>query len=215
MGDFNIAHTRLDLRNWRTSKTPVGFLPEERDWFESILGPRTLVDVVRGLHPDTDGPYSWWSWMGNAFNNDVGWRIDYHLATPALAKAAIAGGTDRADSYEARMSDHAPVVVDYLTERLEVAQDLGAGDVLDAGVGPVRVPVAVDQLGADAFCEVGAGGQPDREAQFLWQQVGQVRRWTPPGAVPRGSRPPTAASAGAALLRSPGPPGRHARRVVR
>jgi exodeoxyribonuclease-3 len=51
--------------------------------------------------------------MGNAFNNDVGWRIDYHLATPALAKAAIAGGTDRADSYEARMSDHAPVVVDY------------------------------------------------------------------------------------------------------
>ncbi|HEY3546761.1 MAG TPA: exodeoxyribonuclease III [Propionicimonas sp.] len=114
MGDFNIAHTRLDLRNWRTNGTAVGFLPEERDWFASILGPRTLVDVVRGLHPDTEGPYSWWSWMGNAFNNDVGWRIDYHLATPGLAKAAIAGGTDRADSYEARLSDHAPVVVDYL-----------------------------------------------------------------------------------------------------
>ena len=114
MGDFNIAHTRLDLRNWRTSRNAVGFLPEERDWFASILGPRTLVDVVRGLYPDTDGPYSWWSWMGNAFNNDVGWRIDYHLATPALARAAIAAGTDRADSYEARMSDHAPVVVDYL-----------------------------------------------------------------------------------------------------
>ncbi len=114
MGDFNIAHTRLDLRNWRTNSSAVGFLPEERDWFASILGPRTLVDVVRGLHPDTEGPYTWWSWMGNAFNNDVGWRIDYHLATPGLAKAAIAGGADRAESYEARMSDHAPVVVDYL-----------------------------------------------------------------------------------------------------
>ena len=113
MGDFNIAHTRLDLRNWRTSNAAVGFLPQERDWFASILGPRTLMDVVRELHPDTDGPYSWWSWMGNAFNNDVGWRIDYHLATPALARAAITGGTDRAATYEARMSDHAPVVVDY------------------------------------------------------------------------------------------------------
>ncbi len=114
MGDFNIAHTRLDLRNWRTNSSAVGFLPEERDWFASILGPRTLVDVVRALHPEVDGPYSWWSWMGNAFNNDVGWRIDYHLATPTLAKATISGGTDRADTYEARMSDHAPVVVDYL-----------------------------------------------------------------------------------------------------
>jgi exodeoxyribonuclease-3 len=113
MGDFNIAHTRNDLRNWRGNSRSVGFLPEEREWFASLLGPRTLVDVVRRLHPDVDGPYSWWSWMGNAFTNDVGWRIDYHLATPELAGAATSGGTDRAASYEARMSDHAPVVVDY------------------------------------------------------------------------------------------------------
>jgi exodeoxyribonuclease-3 len=113
MGDFNIAHSRLDLRNWRSNQAAVGFLPEEREWFGSILGPRTLVDVVRRLHPDADGPYSWWSWMGNSFNNDVGWRIDYQLTTPELAKAATGGGTDRAESYEARMSDHAPVVVDY------------------------------------------------------------------------------------------------------
>ncbi|MCA0295182.1 MAG: exodeoxyribonuclease III [Actinobacteria bacterium] len=113
MGDFNIAHTRLDLRNWSANQRNVGFLPEERAWFASILGPRTLVDVVRTLHPDEPGPYSWWSWMGNAFTNDVGWRIDYHLATPGLARAALSGGTDRADSYEARLSDHAPVVVDY------------------------------------------------------------------------------------------------------
>ena len=113
MGDLNIAHTRQDLRNWRSNKANVGFLPEERAWFDSILGPRTLVDVVRRLHPDAEGPYSWWSWMGNAFTNDTGWRIDYHLATPALARAARTGGTDRPLSYEARLSDHAPVVVDY------------------------------------------------------------------------------------------------------
>ena len=113
MGDLNIAHTRQDLRNWRSNQANVGFLPEERAWFDSILGPRTLVDVVRRLHPDAEGPYSWWSWMGNAFTNDTGWRIDYHLATPALARAARTGGTDRPLSYEARLSDHAPVVVDY------------------------------------------------------------------------------------------------------
>lgn len=113
MGDVNIAHARLDLRNWRSNQKNVGFLPEEREWLDSVLGPRTLVDVVRSLHPGVEGPYSWWSWMGNAFTNDVGWRIDYQLATPGLARAAVAGGTDRADSYEARLSDHAPVVVDY------------------------------------------------------------------------------------------------------
>lgn len=114
MGDFNIAHTRYDLRNWRSNQRSIGFLPEERAWFASVLGPRTLVDVVRRLHPEAEGPYSWWSWMGNAFTNDVGWRIDYQLATPGLAAAAVSAGTDRAANYELRMSDHAPVVVDYL-----------------------------------------------------------------------------------------------------
>ncbi|MCC6495212.1 MAG: exodeoxyribonuclease III [Propionibacteriaceae bacterium] len=114
MGDFNIAHSRQDLRNWRTNGRAVGFLPEERAWFGSLLGPRTLRDVVRTLHPDAAGPYSWWSWMGNAFNTDTGWRIDYHLATPGLAAAALSAGTDRAETYEQRLSDHAPVVVDYL-----------------------------------------------------------------------------------------------------
>ncbi len=113
MGDFNIAHTRHDLRNWSSNQRSIGFLPEERAWFGSLLGPRTLVDVVRRLHPDSNGPYSWWSWLGNAFGNDVGWRIDYQLATPGLARAALRGGTDRAPANEARLSDHAPVVVDY------------------------------------------------------------------------------------------------------
>ncbi|GAA4480011.1 hypothetical protein GCM10023094_25910 [Rhodococcus olei] len=113
MGDLNIAHTRHDVRNWRRSNQVEGHLPEEREWFGSILSPRTLVDVVRSRFPDTDGPYSWWSWLGESFTNDVGWRIDYHLATPALARAAVAAGTDRDPAADRRISDHAPVVVDY------------------------------------------------------------------------------------------------------
>lgn len=113
MGDFNIAHREQDLRNWRTNRKNSGFLPEERDWFGSLLGPRTLVDVVRKLHPETDGPYSWWTWRGQAFAQDTGWRIDYQLATPGLAATAVHGGTDREPSYETRLSDHSPVLVDY------------------------------------------------------------------------------------------------------
>lgn len=113
MGDFNIAHTKNDLRNWQTNQKSEGFLPEEREWFGSITGPRRLIDVVRSLHPDTDGPYSWWSWRGQAFANDAGWRIDYHLASPALAKAATNAFVGREPTYEARVSDHSPVIVDY------------------------------------------------------------------------------------------------------
>lgn len=113
MGDFNIAHAEQDLRNWRGNRRSEGFLPEERAWFSSILSPRRLIDVVRDLHPDEDGPYSWWSWRGQAFVNDSGWRIDYHLASPALARSATSQNTAREESYEARMSDHCPVIVDY------------------------------------------------------------------------------------------------------
>ncbi|MDO4717801.1 MAG: exodeoxyribonuclease III [Propionibacteriaceae bacterium] len=113
MGDFNIANTRQDLRNWRGNQKSEGFLPEEREWFTSILGDRTLHDVVRRLHPEAEGPYSWWSWRGQAFVNDTGWRIDYHLASPDLASRATEAVVDREDSYEARLSDHAPVIVRY------------------------------------------------------------------------------------------------------
>ena len=113
MGDFNIAPTELDLKNPKTNVHNPGFLPEEREWMASVLSPRTLVDVVRRLHPDTKGPYSWWSWRGQSWNTDAGWRIDLQLASPGLAARAVSGGTDKAPSYEARMSDHAPVVVDY------------------------------------------------------------------------------------------------------
>ncbi len=113
VGDFNIANTQHDLKNWRSNQRTDGFLPEERDWLTQQLGPRTLVDVVRAHHPDQDGPYSWWSWRGQAFANDAGWRIDYHLATPALAKAAVTAASLREADYDSRVSDHCPVAVDY------------------------------------------------------------------------------------------------------
>lgn len=111
-GDLNVAHTRLDVANWRRSNQTEGFLPEEREWFGAQLSPRTLVDVVRHLHPDTEGPYSWWSWLGQAYAKDAGWRIDYHLATPTLARSAVSAEVDR-EYAGTRLSDHAPVVVDY------------------------------------------------------------------------------------------------------
>lgn len=113
LGDLNIAHEPLDVVNWRRQVRNEGFLPEEREWFGALVGPRRLVDVVRRLHPDTQGPYSWWSWLGESFTNDTGWRIDYHLATPRLARAAVRATTDREASRDARLSDHAAVVVDY------------------------------------------------------------------------------------------------------
>lgn len=112
MGDLNIAHQNLDVTNWRSNQKTDGFLPEEREWLGKQLSPRTLVDVVRTLHGYQPGPYTWWSWMGQSYAKDVGWRIDYHLASPALAKRAhryrIYGEQDGV-----RMSDHAAVVVDY------------------------------------------------------------------------------------------------------
>lgn len=113
MGDWNIAPTELDIKNWRTNRRSEGFLPEEREWIAGVQSPRTLVDVVRHHRGGVDGPYSWWSWRGKAFDNDAGWRIDYQLATPGLAGAATVAGTDRDPSYDTRISDHAPVVVDY------------------------------------------------------------------------------------------------------
>ena len=112
IGDFNIARTAQDLYN-NHSRVPLdGYLPEEREWLTQALD-LGLTDVVRQLHPDSQGPYSWWSWRGASWQRDYGWRIDYHLATPDLASRAIFGNTDRPSSYESRVSDHAPVVVIY------------------------------------------------------------------------------------------------------
>ena len=109
-GDINIAHTEQDLKNWKSNQKNSGFLPEERAWMTRLLGSGRVVDVYRRLHPDTtDDCYTWWSQRGQAWAKNVGWRLDYHLATPALAHWARRCHIEKAE----RFSDHAPITIDY------------------------------------------------------------------------------------------------------
>ena len=109
-GDWNIAHREIDLKNWKGNLKNSGFLPEERAWMSEVFGPAGFVDVYRRLHPEAEGEaYTWWSNRGQARAKNVGWRIDYQIATPGLAKAAL-----RAEVYRGQwFSDHAPLTVDY------------------------------------------------------------------------------------------------------
>ncbi|MEU0490060.1 exodeoxyribonuclease III [Nocardiopsis sp. NPDC006139] len=110
-GDWNIAHREADLKNWRANTKNSGFLPEERAWMDRVFGEAGYVDVVRALFPDQEGPYSWWSYRGRAFDNDTGWRIDLVCATPGIANRAVKAYVERAASHAERWSDHAPVTV--------------------------------------------------------------------------------------------------------
>ncbi|MGW6393631.1 exodeoxyribonuclease III [Streptomyces sp. NPDC055103] len=114
-GDWNIAHQEADLKNWKANKKNAGFLPEERDWLGRVFGEGDggYVDVVRALHPEQEGPYTWWSYRGRAFDNDSGWRIDYQVATPGLAGKAVKAYVERAATHDERWSDHAPVTAVY------------------------------------------------------------------------------------------------------
>ncbi len=111
-GDVNIAHQQMDLKNWRSNQKNSGFLPEERAWMTQLLDPAAggLVDVHRTLQPEaTDTSYTWWSNRGQAYANNVGWRLDYQLATPALA-----AGAKSAEVYKGeKFSDHAPLTIHY------------------------------------------------------------------------------------------------------
>ncbi len=107
-GDWNIAHTEKDLKNWRGNKKNSGFLPEERAWLTALFDEVGFVDVFRKLHPELEA-YTWWSNRGQAWAKDVGWRIDYHIATPGLAGKALTTSIYK----EERFSDHAPLTVDY------------------------------------------------------------------------------------------------------
>ena len=108
VGDINIAHKEIDLKNWKGNRKNSGFLPEERAWMSSLLDEIGLVDVFRLLNPHPE-QYTWWSNRGQARARNVGWRLDYHLATPATAAKA------RSEHIylEQRFSDHAPVMIDY------------------------------------------------------------------------------------------------------
>ena len=113
VGDLNVGHTELDIKNWKGNLKNAGFLPEERAYFDTLMGKHGWVDVGRAAHPDVPGPYTWWSFRGQAFDTDTGWRIDYHLASPKLAAGAKNYTVHRAKSYDSRWSDHSPVTVVY------------------------------------------------------------------------------------------------------
>jgi exodeoxyribonuclease-3 len=114
VGDLNVGHTELDIKNWKGNLKNAGFLPEERAYFDTFMNAQGWIDVGRAAHPGQPGPYTWWSFRGQAFDTDAGWRIDYHLATPALAATAKNYTVHRAPSYDTRWTDHSPVSVDYL-----------------------------------------------------------------------------------------------------
>jgi len=109
-GDWNIAHKEIDLKNWRGNQKNSGFLPQERAWLSEAFDRLGWVDVYRRLHPDATGEaYTWWSNRGQAWAKNVGWRIDYQIATPRIAADA-----KKASIYKAqRFSDHAPLTIDY------------------------------------------------------------------------------------------------------
>lgn len=109
-GDWNIAHREMDLKNWRSNQKNSGFLPEERAWLTQVFDELQWVDVYRRLYPDaTDEGYTWWSNRGQAWAKNVGWRIDYHIASAKLAASARGASIYK----DQRFSDHAPLIVDY------------------------------------------------------------------------------------------------------
>jgi exodeoxyribonuclease-3 len=124
VGDLNVGHRTLDIKNWKGNQKKAGFLPEERAYFDRFVGAEGeegynagaglgWVDLGRRFAGEVEGPYTWWSQRGKAFDTDTGWRIDYHLATSELAATATSYTIDKADAWDTRWSDHAPVVVDY------------------------------------------------------------------------------------------------------
>jgi exodeoxyribonuclease-3 len=107
-GDWNIAHTRKDIRNWRSNQKHSGFLPGERAWLDTLFDRVGFVDVFRRLD-DRDEQYTWWSNRGRAWEKNVGWRIDYQIATPGIAAKAVKARIFK----DKRFSDHAPLIIDY------------------------------------------------------------------------------------------------------
>ena len=109
-GDWNIVRSALDIKNWKSNQKNSGFLPEERNWLSRLFDEQGWVDTYRRLHPDaTDACYTWWSNRGQAWAKNVGWRLDYQLATPELGARAIRSAVYK----DQRFSDHAPLTVDY------------------------------------------------------------------------------------------------------
>jgi exodeoxyribonuclease III len=107
-GDWNIAHKEIDLKNWKSNQKNSGFLPQERAWLSRVFDELELVDVFRRIDTRAE-QYTWWSNRGQAWAKNVGWRIDYHVATPGIAAKATAVSIYK----DERFSDHAPLTIDY------------------------------------------------------------------------------------------------------
>jgi exodeoxyribonuclease-3 len=107
-GDWNIAHKKIDIKNWRGNQKSSGFLPEERAWMDELFGEVGMADAFRAVD-DREEQYTWWSNRGQAWANNTGWRIDYHVTTPALAEKASSVEIYKKE----RFSDHAPLIMDY------------------------------------------------------------------------------------------------------
>ena len=107
-GDWNIAHKQIDLKNWKSNQKNSGFLPEEREWMTKVFDELGYVDVFRQLNQEAE-QYTWWSNRGQAWAKNVGWRLDYQVASPGIAEKAIATSIFK----EQRFSDHAPLIVEY------------------------------------------------------------------------------------------------------
>ena len=116
-GDINIAHTKLDIKNWRSNQKSSGFLQHERAWLDKLFADYGLIDAFRQVNKQ-DGFYTWWSNRGNAYANDVGWRIDYQLTNKHLGDKVLSASIAR----EQRFSDHAALTMDYEFE-LSTQQD--------------------------------------------------------------------------------------------
>ena len=107
-GDWNIAHKKIDIRNWRANQNHSGFLPEERAWMDELFGSCGFVDAFRVVNQEED-QYTWWSYRGRAWDNNVGWRIDYQVVTPGLKEKVLRAEICKAE----RFSDHAPLIMEY------------------------------------------------------------------------------------------------------
>ncbi|MSQ59285.1 MAG: exodeoxyribonuclease III [Betaproteobacteria bacterium] len=107
-GDWNIAHKEIDLKNWRSNQKNSGFLPEERAWLSKVFGDLGWVDVFRLIDPRPE-QYTWWSNRGQAWAKNVGWRLDYQIATPGIASKARHVSIYK----DERFADHAPLIIDY------------------------------------------------------------------------------------------------------
>lgn len=106
--DWNICHKEIDLKNWRANQKNSGFLPEERQWLDTLYDELGYVDAFRVVNQEPD-QYSWWSNRGQARAKNVGWRLDYHVVTPALKDRVRSAEIYTAENF----SDHAPVIIDY------------------------------------------------------------------------------------------------------